>query len=571
MHLLTWHGTLLALDGSGQLIQVPLLNRTRAAGLLSLDLPPAGVRLPMVSGALPDLALLPGPHPRTLHVRQGSAFLCAPADGGVASFSRTAAQDWETFLALPETQTEALQRLLDDFWRLEDGRRLYRGAMRVGPAFTLELAARRIALATAELHVDPDGEVLTIIGTEGDGPDLSLRLQRDQSSQAESMILLRSVQHHPTIGDVATMSEFLAGSDRRLRLPEHREIVTPPLYVSDAHRDWSFERFWRPAPPRLGQITRACRIGRARSVGVVLARLGEGTLFDEAGVLGEDAHLNNMELPLPPGMIREDGATLLDAEVLRRAPVLPGTHIVFVNGNLQNYYHWVVDSLLALDIMHGLAPAGAQLLLPGTIADFRAHPINRFDHLDVLHAAGLDTLPLFEAPQGLAFARLEEAIWLEDHFIEEVPGVYLRAFRDRLLAGRPPSRARRRICIRRRSLRALANAPVVESFLARNGFEVHELEDMPAAEQIAMFEDAEFIVAPHGAGLANLLFCAAGTKVLELSPDYEFRPFFWLMSNKLGLSHAVLPSPTHDGTFNGRMRVDIDAFRNLFRMLLWRQ
>jgi capsular polysaccharide biosynthesis protein len=566
MHLLTWHGTLLARDGSGQLIQVPLLGRTPAAGPLSLDLPPAGVRLPMVSGAFPDLALLPGPHPRTTHMRQGSAFLCAPADGGAASFSRTAAQNWETFLALPEAQTEALQHLLGHGWLLDDGRRLYRGAMRVGPAFTLELVAHRIALATAELHMDPDGEVLTI-----EAPGLSLRLQRDQSSPAGSMLLLRSVQHHPTIGDVADTSEFLAGSDRRLRLPAYSEIITPPLFVNDAHRDWSFERFWRPAPQRLGQVTRACRIGRARSVGVVLARLGEGTLFDEAGVLGEDAHLNNIELPLPPGMIREDGATLLDADVLRRAPVLPGTHIVFVNGNLQNYYHWVVDSLLALDIMHGLAPAGAQLLLPGTIADFRAHPINRFDHLDVLRAAGLDTLPLFEAPQGLAFARLEEAVWLEDHFIEEVPAVYLRAFRDRLLAGRPPSRPRRRICIRRRSLRALANAQVVESFLSRNDFEFHELEDMPAADQIAMFQDAEFIVAPHGAGLANLLFCASGTKVLELSPDYEFRPFFWLMSNKLGLSHGVLPSPTHDGTFNGRMRVDIDAFRNLFRMLLWRQ
>jgi hypothetical protein len=566
MHLLTWHGALLALDDGGQLIQVPLLSRTPAAAPLSLDLPPAGVRLPMVSGAFPDLTLLPGPRPRTMHIRQGTAFLCAPADGGAPSFSREAAQDWETFLALPETQTEALQCLLANGWLPDAGPRLYRGALRVGPGFGLALNGQRIDLATAELRVEAEGDALAI-----DAPELSLRLQRDQSSQDESMILLRRVPHHATIREVADTSEFLAGSDRRLRLPEHTDIITPPLYVSDAHRDWSFERFWRPTPQPLGQLTRACRIGRARSVGVLLARLGEGTLFDESGVIGEDAHLNNMELPLPPGMVREAGATLLDAEVLRHAPVLPGVHIVFANGNLQNYYHWLVDCLLALDIMRGLAPPGAQLLLPGTIADFRAHPINRFDHLAVLRAAGLDTLPLFEAPQGLACARLEEAVWLEDHFIEQVPGTYLRAFRDRLLAGRPPSRTRRRICIKRRSLRALANAPAVESFLARNDFEFHELEDMPAAEQVAMFQDAEFIVAPHGAGLANLLFCAAGTKVLELSPDCEFRPFFWLISNKLGLSHGVLPSPTHDGSFNGRMRVDVDAFRSLFRMLLWRQ
>jgi capsular polysaccharide biosynthesis protein len=520
----------------------------------------------MISGAFPDLTVLPGPRPQTMHVRQGNAFLCAPADGGAPSFSRDAAQDWETFLALPEAQTEALRLLLGNAWLPAGAARLYRGAMRVGPAFSLELASQRIDLATATLRVEAGGEALAI-----EAPGDTLRLHRDQSSASGEMILLRSVPQHGKLREVEDKSAFLAGSDRCLRLAEHTDIITPPLYVCDAHRDWSFARFWRPNPQPLGQVTRACRIGRARGVGVVLARLGEGTLFNEAGVLGEAAHLNNMELPLPPGMVREDGATLLDADVLRHAPLLPGTHIVFANGNLQNYYHWLVDCLLALDIMLPLAPAGAGLLLPGTIADFRARPINRFDHVAVLRAAGLDTRPLVEVPQGQAFARLEEAIWLEDHFIEQVPGTYLRAFRDRLLALRPPSRPRRRICIKRRSLRALANAPAIESFLARNDFEFHELEDMPATEQIAMFQDAEFIVAPHGAGLANLLFCAPGTKVLELSPDSEFRPFFWLISNKLGLSHGVLPSPTHDGTFNGRMRVDVDAFRSLFRMLLWRQ
>jgi capsular polysaccharide biosynthesis protein len=38
---------------------------------------------------------------------------------------------------------------------------------------------------------------------------------------------------------------------------------------------------------------------------------------------------------------------------------------------------------------------------------------------------------------------------------------------------------------------------------------------------ITLFNGAKFIVSPHGAGLANLVFCKVGAKVLEmLSPLY---------------------------------------------------
>jgi hypothetical protein len=78
-------------------------------------------------------------------------------------------------------------------------------------------------------------------------------------------------------------------------------------------------------------------------------------------------------------------------------------------------------------------------------------------------------------------------------------------------------------------------------------------------------------VGPHGAALANLMFCPPGTQVLELSPDCEYRPFFNEMCGKLGLGHAVLPCPTQDGGFFGQMRVDPKRLAHMLRLLSARQ
>jgi capsular polysaccharide biosynthesis protein len=103
--------------------------------------------------------------------------------------------------------------------------------------------------------------------------------------------------------------------------------------------------------------------------------------------------------------------------------------------------------------------------------------------------------------------------------------------------------------------------------MRHHGFSTHMLEDLSFDEQITLFSQAEFVVAPHGAGLANLLFCQPGTKVLELCPETEYRPFFAYMSSKLGLTHGIMPCPTTDQGFNGDLQPDMEKFAGLFRML----
>jgi capsular polysaccharide biosynthesis protein len=48
------------------------------------------------------------------------------------------------------------------------------------------------------------------------------------------------------------------------------------------------------------------------------------------------------------------------------------------------------------------------------------------------------------------------------------------------------------------------------------------------------------VVGAHGAGLANLLFCTPGTKVLELFAPRCVNLCYWVISNHAGLNYHYL-------------------------------
>ncbi|GJE55558.1 hypothetical protein EKPJFOCH_2052 [Methylobacterium thuringiense] len=102
-------------------------------------------------------------------------------------------------------------------------------------------------------------------------------------------------------------------------------------------------------------------------------------------------------------------------------------------------------------------------------------------------------------------------------------------YRAKLLIG-PPTRERR-IYISRADARAAStprrkviNEAEVIAYLSIHGFEAVELGGMSMDEQIALFREVTFVVAPHGAGLANMVFAPpnANAVVLENSWAHQF-------------------------------------------------
>lgn len=85
--------------------------------------------------------------------------------------------------------------------------------------------------------------------------------------------------------------------------------------------------------------------------------------------------------------------------------------------------------------------------------------------------------------------------------------------------------------------RKLLNEDEVVTTLEKYGFRLIKLSALSFLEKIQLFNSAEVIVSPHGAGLANLTFCNPGTKIIELFPSTYLIPCFYIISSHLDLDY----------------------------------
>ncbi len=105
-----------------------------------------------------------------------------------------------------------------------------------------------------------------------------------------------------------------------------------------------------------------------------------------------------------------------------------------------------------------------------------------------------------------------------------------------------PRRPVRRLLVSREDSqwRRLANHDDVAALLAPLGFEVIVPGRLPFAEQVVAFRDATHVVAPHGAALANMLFCAPGTQVLEVFHPHYNTWAYAMLNGVLGVEYASM-------------------------------
>ncbi len=204
-----------------------------------------------------------------------------------------------------------------------------------------------------------------------------------------------------------------------------------------------------------------------------------------------------------------DAATIID---------LPGTWLSLLGGNFGNYYHWTLEGI------GRLAPVPAEVL---AAHDAVLVP----QQLDSVGQDGLARIGLvqgrrIEPVAPAATYRVERLTvpWSVTGF--HLPHPCLVPFFARMRGDPESGNLPRRIYIDRRAAdrrpgahRCLRNEDAVVAALAQFGFVAIRLEGMPLAAQIALFAGAEAIVAPHGAGLANLVFARPGTVVVELHMD----------------------------------------------------
>ncbi len=318
--------------------------------------------------------------------------------------------------------------------------------------------------------------------------------------------------------------------------------------------------------PQVGAIKDSVRLIRRSDQFVSTSRFTEGSVFDRSGVSRGYGYLRDQTKVMAPWMSREGDSLWINDKALEKAPYYEHSCLLFYNGNLHNYYHWMVEGLLCLDILWRALgnDSNLRMVLPKSV-DINA----LIQHRESLQALGFCGYKITEAAENLI--RVKEAIWVESDLIQHMPAVYLKDFQQRIAAmyaHLQTPRNRRLLLARKGPTRKIHNMEQVDLFLSRYGFETVYLDGMSSRDQILLFQGAEFIIGSHGAGLSNLLFCEAGTKVIELSPVSEFRPFFWMISDKLNLVYGLQFCRTvADRDFQSCIIVDIHKLEALMRMV----
>lgn len=120
--------------------------------------------------------------------------------------------------------------------------------------------------------------------------------------------------------------------------------------------------------------------------------------------------------------------------------------------------------------------------------------------------------------------------------------------------------------------RKISNEFEIISFLQRYEFSVVKLECLSFLEQVDIFRNVEVVVAPHGGGLSNLVFCSEKTKIIEIfSPNYIVL-CYWFLSQHIGLDYYYLLGegelPTHfDARFTSdNIEVDLNKLRKTLEL-----
>ena len=571
--LLTWHGTVVCADAPhGGLV---------SASLASPILPEAACRLSVVTdGDLPDHRLVPYTENtltyeseflgsglakvagggRGYHFFQEGRFLCASGEEPWVSWNRLRAEIWETFLPVPVEVLRNIVALRSTDWvGLADHRKVTADRVVLQRDFHLAIGDLVLSLTTAypkffhsvaAVADAPRKEAMFMV-THGNAMHAFASTNSLEAQQ--SGFWLRDAEHGP--------SEDPLDERMPLEIQAAEALYRPPLFATRSDRHYFTDRAVH-GKPRVGFSSSLTRIRRAHDVHLLLGRTIEGTLFNERGVIRHYGFLT-VSAQLPAGVSKMADRFYVERGLVSNAPYLSGDYLVFYNGNLQNYFHWLIEAVISLYLLHKMHGGGAKIVLPSALREASRLPY--FETLDLFGLSGIEQVVRSEP-----VVKLERAYWVDSagDLLENFPEHEMLELQARIAASLGVTQANKRVYVEREAFRKVANAAEVRRFFEQRGFVTVRLDGMPNVEQARVFASAEFVAGPHGAGLSNLIFTPPHARVIEFIPNSEMRSFFWLISSKLGHEYAMLPCPTDDGGgFNGDMRVDMTKLDRVFTFL----
>jgi len=188
-------------------------------------------------------------------------------------------------------------------------------------------------------------------------------------------------------------------------------------------------------------------------------------------------------------------------------------------GSDANYAHWVLRNLLKLSLLEQAdLPAGLPYLVGDNLRPW---------HRAYLELLGIPEARLLRVPpeEVVVCTTLHVPTQLRNHprMGEAIDWLRAKVAAHRVKvaahgAAAPDAEGALLYASRReQSNRRLLNEAEVEALLTQRGFRIIVPGEMRVPEQIAAFSRARVVVAPHGAGLANMVFAPPGATLVEIT------------------------------------------------------
>lgn len=271
---------------------------------------------------------------------------------------------------------------------------------------------------------------------------------------------------------------------------------------------------------------------------------------------------------------RFEGGLPLNTIFIKKTPNLStfefDTACSLINYWSKNYYHWVIDCLTRIEgVEYYKKQTGCQPVLiinsnptSWQIESLKLLGYNSDDYLEWnISKAKVKKLivPSFRrqgewvAPSALHWLReriLGQLNLIKDNQPDYSQNIYV-------------SRAKA-------SGRRVINEDEVIDFLKPLGFVSYSLEEMSFSQQVRLFSSAKRIIAPHGAGLTNIIFSPHNTSVIEFVTPWVSSGYF-VPSTILGFKHGCIecyqPSSQKLRQTRGDIIVDIASLRKLIKQM----
>lgn len=249
---------------------------------------------------------------------------------------------------------------------------------------------------------------------------------------------------------------------------------------------------------------------------------------------------------------------------------LPETVAVIASEAAYNYYHWMIEVVARYYLLQ-------QLSIP--IDKF---VINRLQHPYQVETMQTLGIPLEKCIQLEAHTHIEAKLLVVPSFggYTGKPPKWTGEFLANELMIKPGIQAAvgfKRVYVSRAAAkyRKVINESALIDLLKPFGFRTVHLEQLSVARQTAIFQGAEIIIAPHGAGLTNVVFCRPGVKVIELFSPLCVNWLYWIMSTNQGLDYYYLigegdrpRDPSIPNNLNANIIVDLIAMKLMLNRVI---